>query len=680
MSKSLYIAEKPSVAQEFARALGLQTARRDGYLEGEDAIVTWCVGHLVTMSYPEVYDERLKKWSLSTLPFLPKEFKYEVIPSVKKQYTIVSGLLNRPDVETIYVCTDSGREGEYIYRLVEQMAGVKGKKRRRVWIDSQTEEEILRGIREAKELSEYDNLASAAYLRAKEDYLMGINFSRLLSLKYGDTISNYLNTRYTVISVGRVMTCVLGMVVRREREIREFVKTPFYRVLGDFGLHGRSFEGEWRAVSGSTYCEPHKLYKENGYKKKEDAESLIHFLEEEKPVRAVLTSMERKKEKKNPPLLFNLAELQNECSRRFKLSPDETLRVVQELYEKKLVTYPRTDARVLSSAVAKEIYKNIGGLRSYGKLSEYAQEVLNGTAWKGIAKTRYVNDKQITDHYAIVPTGQGLSALRSLNPVSEQIYEVIARRFLAIFYPAAEYQKVQLVTEVRGEQFFSGFKVLLNEGYLKVLPQGTADAAKKKADAENEETEDVRVDAEFLELLKHLKKGDSVEVSGFHIKEGETSPPKRYNSGSMILAMENAGQLIEDEELRAQIKGSGIGTSATRAEILKKLVNNKYIALNKKTQIITPTLLGEMIFDVVRTSIYGLLNPELTASWEKGLTQMAEGSITEDYYMQKLEKYITDKTQAVLAADYRRALRPCFDASARFYKTQKSEKKETKKK
>ena len=560
------------------------------------------------------------------------------------------------------------------------MAGVKGKKRRRVWIDSQTEEEILRGIREAKDLSEYDNLASAAYLRAKEDYLMGINFSRLLSLKYGDTISNYLNTRYTVISVGRVMTCVLGMVVRREREIREFVKTPFYRVLGDFGLHGRSFEGEWRAVSGSAYCEPHKLYKENGYKKKEDAESLIRFLEVEKPVQAVLASMERKKEKKNPPLLFNLAELQNECSRRFKLSPDETLRVVQELYEKKLVTYPRTDARVLSSAVAKEIYKNIGGLRSYGKLSEYANEVLNGTAWKGIAKTRYVNDKQITDHYAIVPTGQGLSALRSLNPVSEQIYEVIARRFLAIFYPAAEYQKMQLVIEVRGERFFSGFKVLLNEGYLKVLPQGPSEAAKKKADAENEETEDVRVDVEFLELLKHLKKGDSVKVSGFHIKEGETSPPKRYNSGSMILAMENAGQLIEDEELRAQIKGSGIGTSATRAEILKKLVNNKYIALNKKTQIITPTLLGEMIFDVVRASIYGLLNPELTASWEKGLTQMAEGTITEDYYMQKLEKYITDKTQAVLAADYRRALRPCFDASARFYKTQKNEKKETKKK
>ena len=674
MGKSLYIAEKPSVAQEFAKALGLQTARRDGYLEGEDSVVTWCVGHLVTMSYPEVYDERLKKWSLSTLPFLPKEFKYEVIPSVKKQFAIVSGLLNRPDVDTVYVCTDSGREGEYIYRLVEQMAGVKGKERRRVWIDSQTEEEILRGIREAKDLSEYDNLASAAYLRAKEDYLMGINFSRLLSLKYGDVISNYLNTRYTVISVGRVMTCVLGMVVRREREIRDFVKTPFYRVLGDFGLHGRSFEGEWRAVSGSPFCVPQKLYKENGYQKKEDAEALIHYLTEERPIRAILAGMERKKEKKNPPLLFNLAELQNECSRRFKLSPDETLRVVQELYEKKLVTYPRTDARVLSTAVAKEIYKNIGGLRSYGKLSEYANEVLNGTAWKGIAKTRYVNDKQITDHYAIVPTGQGLGALRSLNPLSEQIYEVIARRFLAIFYPAAEYQKVQLVTEVRGERFFSGFKVLLNEGYLRVLPQTASEAAKKKSDQNNEETEDVRVDAEFLELLKALKKGDQVEVSGFHIKEGETSPPKRYNSGSMILAMENAGQLIEDEELRAQIKGSGIGTSATRAEILKKLVNNQYIALNKKTQIIMPTLLGEMIFDVVRASVYGLLNPELTASWEKGLTQMAEGTITEEYYMQKLEKYITDKTQAVLAADYRRALRPCFDAAARFYKNPKNEK------
>jgi len=674
MGKSLYIAEKPSVAQEFARALGLKTARRDGYLEGEDSVVTWCVGHLVTMSYPEVYDAKYKRWSLETLPFFPDSFLYEVIPSVKKQYEIVKSLLNRPDVETIYVCTDSGREGEYIYRLVEQMAGVQGKKRRRVWIDSQTEEEILRGIREAKDLSEYDNLASAAYLRAKEDYLMGINFSRLLTLKYGNAISSYLHTKFTVISVGRVMTCVQGMVVRREREIREFVKTPFYRVLGDFRLSGKSFEGEWRAASGSVFCQPQKLYKENGFLKKEDAQELIDSLEKEQPVRAEILSAERKKEKKNPPLLFNLAELQNECSRRFKLSPDETLRVVQELYEKKLVTYPRTDARVLSTAVAKEIGKNIAGLRSYGRVSQFAAEVLDGGAWKNIAKTRYVNDKQITDHYAIIPTGQGMGALRSLSHTAEQIYEIIARRFLSIFYPAAEYQKVQLVTVIKGERFFSSFKVLLAEGYLKVLPP-VAETGKKKA--EEDETEDVGADADFLELLKRLKKGDTIDVASFRIKEGETSPPKRYNSGSMILAMENAGQLIEDEELRAQIKGSGIGTSATRAEILKKLVNNKYIALNKKTQIITPTLLGEMIYDVVRASVYSLLNPELTASWEKGLTQMADGVITEDYYMQKLEKFITDKTRNVLGADYRRALRPCFDAAAQFY-TKDRDKKEAK--
>ncbi len=674
MGKSLYIAEKPSVAQEFAKALGLKTARRDGYLEGEDSVVTWCVGHLVTMSYPEVYDAKYKRWSLETLPFFPDSFLYEVIPSVKKQYEIVKSLLNRPDVETIYVCTDSGREGEYIYRLVEQMAGVQGKKRRRVWIDSQTEEEILRGIREAKDLSEYDNLASAAYLRAKEDYLMGINFSRLLTLKYGNAISSYLHTKFTVISVGRVMTCVQGMVVRREREIREFVKTPFYRVLGDFLLSGKSFEGEWRATSGSVFCQPQKLYKENGFLKKEDAQELIDFLEKEQPVRAEILSAERKKEKKNPPLLFNLAELQNECSRRFKLSPDETLRVVQELYEKKLVTYPRTDARVLSTAVAKEIGKNIAGLRSYGHVSQFAAEVLDGGAWKSIAKTRYVNDKQITDHYAIIPTGQGMGALRSLSHTAEQIYEIIARRFLSIFYPAAEYQKVQLVTEIKGERFFSSFKVLLAEGYLKVLPPATETGKKK---AEEDETEDVGADADFLELLKRLKKGDTIDVASFRIKEGETSPPKRYNSGSMILAMENAGQLIEDEELRAQIKGSGIGTSATRAEILKKLVNNKYIALNKKTQIITPTLLGEMIYDVVRASVYSLLNPELTASWEKGLTQMADGVITEDYYMQKLEKFITDKTRNVLGADYRRALRPCFDAAAQFY-TKDRDKKEVK--
>jgi len=676
MGKSLFIAEKPSVAQEFAKALQLNTSRRDGYLEGPDAVVTWCVGHLVTMSYPEVYDERLKKWSLETLPFLPKEFKYEVIPAVKKQYQIVAGLLNRPDVDTIYVCTDSGREGEYIYRLVEQMAGVQGKERRRVWIDSQTEEEILRGIREAKDLSEYDNLSHAAYLRAKEDYLMGINFSRLLTLKYGNTIANYLKERYTVVSVGRVMTCVLGMVVRREREIREFVKTPFYRVLGAFSLEGQSFDGEWRAVEGSRYFQSPKLYKENGFKEKETAEVLCQELRQAAgdPGIARVLSIERKKERKNPPLLYNLAELQNECSRLYKISPDETLRIVQELYEKKLVTYPRTDARVLSTAVAKEIGKNISGLRGYGKVNAFAQEVLGGNAWKEIAKSRYVNDKQITDHYAIIPTGQGLNALRSVSPLAEQIYETIARRFLAVFYPPAVYQKVQLTAGVDTEKLFAGFKVLEEEGYLKVTPPSSEKGRKREENAEqkeeqtDEDTEDVKCDKAFLEVLGRLKKGDSLAVTDFFMKEGETSPPKRYNSGSMILAMENAGQLIEDEELRAQIKGSGIGTSATRAEILKKLIHIKYLSLNKKTQVITPTLLGEMIYDVVRASIGSLLNPELTASWEKGLTQMAEGLITEDYYMQKLETFIQSKTGNVLAHNYQQALRPCFDAAAQFYK------------
>lgn len=669
MGKALYIAEKPSVAQEFAKALQLNTSRKDGYLEGPDAVVTWCVGHLVTMSYPEAYDEKLKKWSLDTLPFLPKEFKYEVIPAVKKQYQIVAGLLNRPDVDVIYVCTDSGREGEYIYRLVEQMAGVKDKERRRVWIDSQTEEEILRGIREARDLSEYDNLSHAAYLRAKEDYLMGINFSRLLTLKYGNTISNYLKERYTVVSVGRVMTCVLGMVVRREREIREFVKTPFYRVLGAFSLEGQPFEGEWRAVESSRYYQSPELYKENGFKKIESAEKLQGEMRKVSGLNqgsesgsATVISIERKKERKNPPLLYNLAELQNECSRMFKISPDETLRIVQELYEKKLVTYPRTDARVLSTAVAKEIGRNLSGLRGYGKVAEFAQEVLQGTAWKGLAKTRYVNDKQITDHYAIIPTGQGLSALKSLSPLAERVYETIARRFLAIFYPPAVYQKVQLTAGVDTEKFFSSFKVLEEEGYLKVTP--AAEKSRKKED----DTEEVKCDKAFLEVVGRLKKGDSLAVSDFLIKEGETSPPKRYNSGSMILAMENAGQLIEDEELRAQIKGSGIGTSATRAEILKKLIHIQYLSLNKKTQVITPTLLGEMIYDVVRASIASLLNPELTASWEKGLTQMAEGSITEDYYMEKLETFINNKTSYVLAHDYQQALRPCFDAAAQFYK------------
>ena len=672
MSKSLYIAEKPSVAQEFAKALKLGMKRQDGYLESEDAIVTWCVGHLVTMSYPEAYDEKYKRWSLDTLPFLPKEWKYEVIDSVKKQYQIVSGLLNRPDVERIYVCTDSGREGEYIYRLVEQMAGVKGKERRRVWIDSQTEEEILRGIREAKDLSEYDNLSASAYLRAKEDYLMGINFSRLLTLQYGRAVSSFQNTKYTVISVGRVMTCVLGMVVRREREIRSFVKTPFYRVLLTQELSGRSFEGEWRAAEGSMYWQSLLLYKENGFKKKEDAQELIRKLKELRPQEAKAVSVEKKKETRPAPLLFNLAELQNECSRRFKISPDETLRVVQELYEKKLVTYPRTDARVLSSAVAKEIRKNIGGLAQYGPAAEYVREILEKESYKNIGKSRYTNDKQITDHYAIIPTGQGLGALRSLSGTAAQVYEAIVRRFLAIFYPPAVYQKVALTTQMGTEKFFSSFRALQEEGYLKVTPNMNE---KKKKDAGDKE-EETGCDAAMLEELMKLRKGSVFPVKDAKIKEGETSPPKRYNSGSMILAMENAGQLIEDEDLRAQIKGSGIGTSATRAEILKKLVNNKYIALNKKTQIITPTLLGENIFDVVNVSIRSLLNPELTASWEKGLTYVANGEITSDEYMEKLEHFVKSKTEQVLHSRQHFAMKPYFEAAAVYYQNKKA-KKET---
>ena len=679
MSKSLFIAEKPSVAQEFAKALKLNTSRKDGYLESENTIVTWCVGHLVTMSYPEAYDPALKRWSLDTLPFLPEDFKYEVIPSVKKQFDIVSGLLNRKDVETIYVCTDSGREGEYIYRLVAMMAGVKDKEQKRVWIDSQTEEEIIRGIREAKSLSEYDNLSASAYLRAKEDYLMGINFSRLLSLKYGNAVSNYLGSRYQAISVGRVMTCVLGMVVRREREIREFVKMPFYRVLGKFELQGHSFEGEWRATQGSRYFQSPLLYKENGFKKKETAKELAELLSANPPLQAVVEKIERKKENKNPPLLFNLAELQNECSRLFKLSPDETLKIVQELYEKKLVTYPRTDARVLSTAVAKEIQKNIGGLRSFVHVGAYAEEILAGQMYKNLLKTRYVNDKQITDHYAIIPTGQGLNALRSVSVQGEKVYEVIVRRFLSIFYPPAVYQKISLVSVREKERLFSSFKVLVSEGYLKV--SGYSFGKKKEEETSEEETQD----SAFLEMLQNIRKGSILSIQRFFIKEGETSPPKRYTSGSMILAMENAGQLIEDEELRAQIKGSGIGTSATRAEILKKLVTIQYLALNKKTQVITPTLLGEMIFDVVNASIRSLLSPELTASWEKGLTYVAEGSITPQEYMEKLERFIRSWTQGVLGLRNQLMLKQFFDAAAQYYqkgtgnKTRKSNRCDTEK-
>ena len=695
MSKALYIAEKPSVAQEFAKALKINGQRRDGYLESQDSVVTWCVGHLVTMSYPEKYDIKYKRWSLDTLPFLPREFKYEVIPGVQKQFEIVKGLLNREDVDTIYVCTDSGREGEYIYRLVAQMAGVHGKKEKRVWIDSQTEEEIMRGIREAKDLSAYDNLSASAYLRAKEDYLMGINFSRVLTLRYGNSVSNYLNTKYQAISVGRVMTCVLGMVVRREREIRAFVKTPFYRVLSSIALEGENFEGEWRAVEGSRYFQTPYLYKENGFKEKAYAEKLIQELSVSQPLQCTVEKIERKKENRNPPLLFNLAELQNVCSKLFKISPDETLKIVQELYEKKLVTYPRTDARVLSTAAAKEIYKNISGLRNYEHTAEIAQHIIEQGNYKNLAKTRYVNDKQITDHYAIVPTGQGLNTLRSVSLTAQRVYETIVRRFVCIFYPPAVYQKISLVTKIQNESFFSSFKVLLDEGYLKIATNSFAkrkaadamssvnragaadsegseeedpDTGKNGGNKADDSAEDMACDSRLLAALQNLKKGDILSVDSLSIKEGETSPPKRYNSGSMILAMENAGQLIEDEELRAQIKSCGIGTSATRAEILKKLCNIKYLALNKKTQVITPTLLGEMIFDVVNCSIRQLLNPELTASWEKGLNYVAEGSITEQEYMDKLEHFVRLRTRQVEDSNIQPYLRQFFDAAAVNYK------------
>lgn len=670
--KNLFIAEKPSVAREFANALKLNMRKFDGYLESDEAVVTWCVGHLVTMSYPEAYDEQLRRWSFDTIPFIPDAFRYEVIESAAKQFKIVSGLLNRQDVGTIYVCTDSGREGEYIYRLVEQMAGVKDKKRLRVWIDSQTEEEILRGIKEAKDLSEYDALSDAAYLRAKEDYLMGINFSRALTLKYGRHVKDYLKRDRAVISVGRVMTCVLGMIVNREREIRSFVKTPFYRVIGTFGLENKQFEGEWKAVEGSAWYASPALYKENGFKERASAEQLIAQLQNEPVGEVKVEEIERKKENKNPPLLYNLAELQNDCSKFFKISPDETLRIVQELYERKMVTYPRTDARVLSTAVAKEIHKNIGGLRNFGLVGAFAAEVLQEGSYKNIAKSRYVNDKQITDHYAIIPTGQGINNLAGLPPTSAKVYELIARRFLSIFYPAAVYQKFSLCVSVKGEKFFANFKVLEKEGYLRVATpsfkkdkKAENDSAEKEGNEGNENEE--KCDAELVKLLMQLKKGDVIAAKGYEIKEGETSPPKRYTSGSIILTMENAGQFIEDEELRAQIKGSGIGTSATRAEILKKLVNIEYLALNKKTQVLTPTLMGEMIYDVVDSSLKPLLNPALTASWEKGLTQVASGQITAEEYMVKLSDFVARRTNIVKQMNNQGSLYARFQDAHQYY-------------
>ncbi len=690
MGKSLYIAEKPSVAREFAKALQISASNRDGYMESADAVITWCVGHLVTMSYPEVYDEKLKRWSLDTIPFIPSEFKYEVIEGVKKQFQIVSGLLNRSDVETIYVCTDSGREGEYIYRLVEQQAQVKDKKRRRVWIDSQTEEEILRGIREAKDLSEYDNLGAAAYLRAKEDYLMGINFSRVLTLKYGNAVKSYLKADRAVISVGRVMTCVLGMVVNREREIREFVKTPFFRVTGDVMVSEKPCECEWRAVENTKYFQSPLLYKENGFKERKDAQALMDFLMDTPSVLAVVESLEKKKEKKNPPLLYNLAELQNDCSKYFKISPDETLRIVQELYEKKMTTYPRTDARVLSTAVAKEIDKNIKGLVNYDVTKELAGQVLTGGSYKAIAKTKYVDGKQITDHYAIIPTGQGLNNLNSLSPTAVKVYEIIARRFLSIFFPPAIYRKVSLKVSVKEEYFFASFKVLEEEGYLKAAAfsynktarEGRQSSGRKKDGGDGPENspeqekagedggaEQPMTDQAFMEALNRLKKGVKLPVSKMQIKEGETTPPKRYNSGTIILAMENAGQLIEDEDLRAQIKGSGIGTSATRAEILKKLININYLDLNRKTQAVTPTLMGEMIYEVVDNAIRPLLDPALTASWEKGLTMVAEGVITGEEYMRKLDDFVSRRTNIVKGLNNQWVLNRLFNKAAGNYRS-----------
>ena len=619
------------------------------------------------MSYPEVYDARYQKWSLDTLPFLPEEFRYEVIPEVKKQFEIVKRLLTREDVDTIYICTDSGREGEYIYRLVDQMAGVpETKVRRRVWIDSQTEEEIRRGVAEAKDWSVYRNLAAAAYLRAKEDYLMGINFSRVLTLRYGAALASFLQQRYTVVSVGRVMTCVLGMVVRRENEIRAFRKTVFYRIFGQFELSGQRFFGEWRAEKGSAYEGFPGLYKNNGFLKKEDAEAFRQNLTAALPGTATLLKNEKKKEVKRPPLLYNLAELQNDCARRFKISPDQTLKVAQELYEKKLVTYPRTDARVLSSAVAKEIQKNLSGLTRVQAVGGFAQEVLSNGSYKGIAKTRYTDDKQITDHYALIPTGQGLGALPGLTPLSAQIYEMIARRFLAVFYPPAVYEKRSLELLFGREHFFAGIRSLVEEGWLKVSGEKKQKDKEEKEKEEEGEAENSGT-AALAAALAAAKKGAAVEVKGFDLREGETSPPKRYTSGSMILAMENAGQLIEDEELRSQIKGSGIGTSATRAEILKKLVNNKYLALNGKTQIITPTQLGELIVEAVNLSMPPLLRPELTASWEKGLTMVQQGEISEADYMAKLRDFVARRTDLAAGQSASYKLREAFEASRQYY-------------
>ena len=642
MAKNLLITEKPSVATEFAKVLKCGGNRKDGYIESDTWIITWCVGHLVTMSYPEKYDENLKFWRLDTLPFMPKEYKYEVIPSVEKQFNIVKSLLQREDVGCIYVATDSGREGEYIYRLVENQVGVANKTRKRVWIDSQTEEEINRGIKEAKDLSEYDSLCDSAYLRAKEDYLIGINFSRLLSIIYGRRMAKDLGEEKISISVGRVMTCVLGMVVQREREIRNFVKTPYYRVIGTFGEETSSFNAEWKVTEKSKMWESPKLYNENGFKKENEAKEFILSLKDKK---AIITEIKndiikinftKSKTKENAPLLFNLAEIQNEATKRFKIKPDQTLEIIQNLYEKKLVTYPRTDARVLSTAVAKVISKNLNGLAKGFKDEEiqgYIKKMVDEKYSTDLIKTKYVNDSKITDHYAIIPTGQGFENYDALPDLQKQMYKVIVKRFLSIFYPPAEYSKISVTIEVENEQFSASGRVCEKLGYLEVA----------KNEPKKENTEEQPEEQNSLEILRSLKKGEEIGVLNYETKSSETSPPSRYNSGSMILAMENAGKLIEEEELREQIKGAGIGTSATRAEIMKKLERIGYIAINTKTQIITPTEKGEKIYDIVFMSMPDMLNPKLTASWEKGLEMVSSKQIKPNEFMTKLEAYINSK-------------------------------------
>ena len=677
MGKKLIITEKPSVAREFASALKENMKKYNGYMESDNYVITWCVGHLVTMCYPDAYDPALKRWNLETIPFVPKVYKYQIIENVKAQFEIIKNLFNRSDIDVIYNAGDSGREGEYIQRLVMQEAGYNHKADlKRVWIDSQTEDEILRGIREAKDMKEYDKLSDAAYLRAKEDYLMGINFSRALTLKFGNYITDFMKSQNTVIAVGRVMTCVQGMVVKREREIRDFVKTPFYKINAvfsdkDSGDEPISYIGEWKVTSSSKYYGAPNLYKENGFLKKEDADAFIEYIKSFKD--ASIVNIDKKKQNKNAPLLYNLAELQNDCSKLFKISPDQTLQIAQELYEKKMTTYPRTDARVLSTAVASEITKNLNGLKGINMVRPFVDEILQTKSYLKLSKSRYVNDKQITDHYAIIPTGQGLSNLKNLSDVSRKVYEIVVRRFLAIFYKPATYQKISLETLIGTESFFSNYKALLDEGYMKVMKYSFAknseDPSKSTKEAKAGEDElEQDADEKLERFLIDLKKGTAVYISDISIKEGETSPPKRYNSGSIILAMENAGQLIEDEELRAQIKGSGIGTSATRAEILKKLVNNGYLSINNKTQIITPTLLGELIFEVVNASIKPLLNPELTASWEKGLTGVANGNISSDEYLVKLNDFVIRRTDTVKHSKVTRAqLNNNFNIVKKYY-------------